>query len=89
MGIKTLTCRLNFNQAAIIYMLNRKCISYQTLKGNIKIEDQISSKFPFVNFFLVKILNECHENVNVRSYLCKLLGIEKIKKDKKRQSNTV
>ena len=55
MGIKTITCRLRFNQAAITNMLNRKCISYHTLKGNNKIEDEISSKFLFVNVFLFKI----------------------------------
>ena len=38
-----------------LYMLNRKCISYHTLKGNINIEDEISSKFLFVNVFLFKI----------------------------------
>ena len=71
MGIKTITCRLRFNQAAITNMLNRKSISYHTLKGNNNIEDEISSKFKWV------------PRICERKILCKLPGIKKIKKNKK------
>ena len=56
MGIKPIPSRLNFNHAAIIYMVYRKCIGYKNLK------------FLFVNVFFFFNLHECHEYVNERYY---------------------